>query len=158
MLIRPAPGGMKDICYRQELLGCSSMRPIVQQVLDREKTLLAELRCALYKLGCMPRHIKQLRVDSMTLQPGRRLSKAVLARQALHPSGAPVWKAEALPHTSMTLITDPPESFRPTVEGTLDEPRGWEDLSAEAARDWVRGGGSIMVAGLPGTGKSLVTQ
>ena len=47
VLIRPAPGGMKDICYRQELLGCSSMRPIVQQVLCREKTLLAELRCAL---------------------------------------------------------------------------------------------------------------
>ena len=89
VLIRPAPGGMKDICYRQELLGCSSMRPIVHQVLDREKTLLAELRCTLYQLGCVPRHIKQLRVDSMTLQPGRRLSKAVLAYQALHPSGRP---------------------------------------------------------------------
>ena len=105
VLIRPAPGGMKDICYRQELLGCSSMRPIVHQVLDREKTLLAELRCTLYKLGCVPRHIKQLRVDSLTVQPGRRLSKAVLAYQALHPSGAPVWKAEVLPFTSALPIT-----------------------------------------------------
>ena len=34
------------------------MRPIVQQVLDREKLLLAELRDALYKLGCVPRHLK----------------------------------------------------------------------------------------------------
>ena len=134
------------------------MRPIVQQVLDREKTLLAELRCALYKLGCVPRHIKQLRVDSMTLQPGRRLSKEVLAYRALHPSGAPVWKAEKLPSTSPTLITDPPESFNPIVEGKLPEPRGWEDMTAEAARDWVLGGGSIMVAGLPGTGKSFLVM
>ena len=49
VLTRKAPGGV-DKCYRQQLLQCSSMRPIVQQVLDREKLLLAELRDALYKL------------------------------------------------------------------------------------------------------------
>ena len=46
VMIRKAPGGV-DVAYRQELLYCSSMRPIVHQVLDREKLLLAELRQAL---------------------------------------------------------------------------------------------------------------
>ena len=55
------------------------MAACVRQVLDRELTLLAEMRCALYKLGCVPRHLKQLRVDSVTLQPGRKLAKDVLA-------------------------------------------------------------------------------
>ena len=50
VLVRQAPQGV-DVAYRQTLLYYSSMRPIVHQVLDREKTLLAELREALYKLG-----------------------------------------------------------------------------------------------------------
>ena len=47
---RFALGGV-DVAYRQTLLHCSSMRPIVHQVLDREKTMLAELRAGLYKLA-----------------------------------------------------------------------------------------------------------
>ena len=81
VMIRKAPGGV-DVAYRQELLYSSSMRPIVHQVLDREKLLLAELRQALYKLGCVPRHIKQARVDSFTVQPGRKLMPQVLALSA----------------------------------------------------------------------------
>ena len=61
----------------------------------------------------------------------------MLAYKPTYPSGAPVWKAEALPHDSTTLITTPPESFRPTEEGRAPELPEWIDLDEAAARDWV---------------------
>ena len=80
LLVRPgAPGGMIDVCYRIRQLTASSMRPIVHTVLDRERTIVAECRRVLYTLGCVPRHIKQARVDSFTLQPPKKLLPAVLA-------------------------------------------------------------------------------
>ena len=46
VMVREAPGGV-DVAYRQTLLHCSSMRPIVHQVLDRELTMLGQLHAAL---------------------------------------------------------------------------------------------------------------
>ena len=97
--------------------------------------MLAELREALYKLGCMPRHIKQARVDSLTLQPGRKLAKEVLAYNRTYASGKPVWKAEMLGHASTTLITTDPESFQPTVEGKAPMLPEWIDMDEATARD-----------------------
>ena len=120
--------------------------------------MLAQLRAALYKIGVVPRHIKQARVDSLTLQPGRKLTPEVLAYKPTYASGAPVWKAEMLPRDSPTLITTDPESFCPTVEGRAPQPQGWVDLDERAAREWVLQGRSLMIAGLPGTGKSHLLQ
>ena len=63
-----------------------------------------------------------------------------------------------LPRDSPTLITTDPESFRPTVEGREPVLPEWIDLDEATAREWVQGGGSLMLAGLPGTGKSHLVQ
>ena len=155
------------MAYRQELLYSSSMRPIVHQVLDREKLLLAELRQALYKLGCLPRHIKQARVDSFTVQPGRKLMRQVMALSATtykdltvqggfakYPlprseSTSQVFRSTVLEPRSSTVITE--GEFDPTVEGTRPEVQGWRDLDEESARAAVLAVQSIYVGGLPGT-------
>ncbi len=52
-----------------------------------------------------------------------------------------VFKTEILPPTSTTLITTDTTSYRPVVEGTRPELRQWEDLTLEAAGEWVAKGG-----------------
>ena len=134
MLIRDAPGGMRDVVYRQETMVTSSMRPIVHQVWDRELTLLAEMAYAIDQLGIPRRAIKQARVDSLLLQPGtRKMQQAIdlpkLTYQDLcydatifsaiawkqNTSGAQVLKAEVLPHESRSIIGQ--GDVNPQVDG-----------------------------------------
>ena len=72
VLTRDAPGGMKDILYRQETIMASSMRAVVHQVLDRELMLVAQMRDLAASI--VPyRSINQVRVDSLlfSLASGR---------------------------------------------------------------------------------------
>ena len=59
VITREAPCGLYDVIYRQENVTTSSMRPIVHPVLDRELTLLAEIRLQLELQGIPQRCIKQ---------------------------------------------------------------------------------------------------
>jgi hypothetical protein len=137
LLVRPgAPGDMIDVCYRQEQIVRSSMRPIIATVLDREKALLAECRQLLYTLGCTPRMLRQARVDSFTVQVPRKLIPSILeldkmtyantesivgAHMCDYPtseSKALVYKTELLPLDSPTLIVTDPTSFAPITKGT----------------------------------------
>ena len=77
-MTREAPGGMYDIIYQQETVTTTSMRPVVHQILDRELTLLAEMALKIELLGVPQRCIKQARVDSLLVQPGKRKVKNTL--------------------------------------------------------------------------------
>ena len=48
-----------------------------------------------------------------------------------------MWRAEALPHDSPTLIATDAESFDPSVAGQAPQLRGWVDLDEAGAKEWV---------------------
>ena len=75
---RDAPGGMHDLIYTQLSVKNTCMRPIVHQILDRELTLLSEIALKIELLGIPMRCIKQCRVDSLLVQPGKREVKQLL--------------------------------------------------------------------------------
>ena len=139
VVTRDAPGGMKDILYRQETIVTSSMRAVVHQVLDRELMLVAQMR-ALAASITPYRSIKQVRVDSLLVHPGKRKIDKVLAlsevtrpsHQGEDEAGPSAFKTERLEHDSRSIITV--GEFDPTCNGRLPVlTEGWSELSPDEA-------------------------
>lgn len=154
VLTRDALGGMKGVLYRQETVVTSSM------VLDRHLILIAQMREIATSI--VPyRSIKQVRVASLLVQPGKRKFDKLLALpevtwpslQGKDETGPIAFKTERLEHDSRSIITV--GEFGPTRNGRLPVlVDGWSELSPDDAWEHVEGGGSIFVSGLPGVAKS----
>ena len=158
VMARGAPNGLHDVIYQQESMANTSMCAIVRQILDRELTLIAEIAFKL-QLLCVPqRSIKQGRVDSLLVQPGKRKMKAVIALSSLQysdlnyeptvfstmpwkksTSDSLVVKTEILSHDSSSILG--PGDFKAERSGNrhiATHPR--KPLTLEAAREHVLGG------------------
>jgi len=156
ILRKPAPGGF-DHCARQAVVSLISKRPIYQTILDME---LLEVAQMILKFSSFSRAVVQARVDGVVAcLPKRARAQALELARETWPCGVTKYKVEEIGPDHHTLI---PRShvFSPLCEeGEAPEELGqWEEQFQEAAVAWILAGGSCLIRGQGGTGKTTLVS
>ena len=165
------------------LIENATMRPIHDLVMGAEQTRMAQLHYIVTKQGCPPRSVKHVKTDALILSVPKRKRHAIreivcLTYDQIHTlrrdyelkdpdqrfldayaemtpmrSSDPVFRFSEVGTPLCGRYNKPERRVPPPTEIAP-----WRDLSEEAATAVVMSGGSLLILGAPGAGKTFFAR
>ena len=165
-------GGVVDYIFRTVLLDNASMRPIHDQILHTEACRVAELLFLVQRCGVPQRCITDVKTDALLVQVAAKRRRLVEAVAQTTFADLPLLRGKERKldcYCPLAGVSDREPVFRfgeetkrlqgvrrtPCMEAPAPgEAAEWRDLGEEEAEAHVLAGGSLLVLGAPGVGKT----